>query len=61
MYNKDFFPDEWDELQVVDAIKEAYINSSPLGGDKYSGTGLGINILFYKATDGRIISAFPNY
>ncbi|WP_236979435.1 EndoU domain-containing protein [Membranihabitans maritimus] len=59
--NKDFFPDEWDEYDVVDAIKEAYNNAVKLPGDNnhWMGTSNGIDILMYKALDGRIISAFP--
>ena len=62
---KSFFPDEWSEEQIIDAIKEAYNNAptTPIQGtiNSFIGTANGIQILFYKASDGKIISAFPNY
>lgn len=57
-----FFPDKWDEQQVVDAINEAYKSKSHARGNIYTGTtkdGLQINIALDK--DGKILTAYPVY
>lgn len=60
--DKDFFPDEWDEFKIIDEIKHAYENSVKVPGNNNHWLGTASNgkeILIYRGSDGRIISAFP--
>ncbi len=59
---KSFFPDDWDGKQVIDPIKGAYGNAERIQGtNNWIGKTSGISIRIFRAPDGRIISAFPNY
>ena len=61
---KSFFPDQWSEQEVITAIKGAYINKTPSGGNVYIGTYNGLQIRMqivnYGTPSEYIISAFPN-
>lgn len=60
--DKDFFPDEWDENQVIDAIKEAYNNMNPIEGDNFAYLGELANGQIIKIVlnpNGTIKTAFP--
>lgn len=57
-----FFPKEWDSQDVVDAINEAYENSTLITGNTYEGlSDEGQVIRMYLDNNEKIISAFPVY
>lgn len=57
-----FFPNEWSAQDVVDAINEAYDNSTLITGNTYEGlTNDGLVIRMYLDHNEQIISAFPVY
>ncbi len=57
-----FFPKEWDRVQVLQAINEAFENKRLIGNNKYSGTSSsGITIEMYLNGDGKIATAYPIY
>jgi len=59
--DKDFFPDDWEEYQVIDAIKIAWSNKvfrPDLSNNSYIGSYNGQKIQMYISNN-TIISAFP--
>ncbi|MFJ7853946.1 T7SS effector LXG polymorphic toxin [Peribacillus frigoritolerans] len=57
-----FFPKEWDRVQVLKAIDEAFKNKTQIGENKYSGlTSSGLQIDMYLKTDGSVATAYPIY
>ncbi|OSY00606.1 hypothetical protein S2E19_04561 [Bacillus mycoides] len=57
-----FFPKEWNRVDVLKAIDEAYQNKKQIGPYKYKGiTSSGIKIEMYLNTDGSIATAYPLY
>ncbi|MBK8474657.1 MAG: EndoU domain-containing protein [Sphingobacteriales bacterium] len=64
MYNKDFFPDEWDENKVIDEIKVAWgnkVDKPEWGSGRYLGY-TSNNIPIYIATSsGKITTAYPQW
>jgi len=57
-----FFPKDWDRVQVLEAISEAFENKRQIGNNKYSGTSSsGITIEMYLNSDGSIATAYPIY
>ncbi|MGG4263798.1 T7SS effector LXG polymorphic toxin [Peribacillus simplex] len=57
-----FFPKDWDRIQVLKAIEEAFNNKGQIGRNKYSTvTSSGITIEMYLKPDGTIATAYPIY
>ncbi|WP_322786415.1 EndoU domain-containing protein [Fictibacillus gelatini] len=57
-----FFPKEWNRVDVLKAIDEAYQNKKQIGSNKYLGkTSSGIKIEMYLNKDGSIATAYPLY
>ncbi|MBT2646730.1 EndoU domain-containing protein [Bacillus sp. ISL-34] len=57
-----FFPKEWDRVQVLKSIEEAFNNKRQIGRNKYSTlTSSGITIEMYLKPDGSIATAYPIY
>ena len=57
-----FFPKEWDRVQVLKAIEEAFNNKRLIGDNKYSGKSeSGLIIEMYLNKDGSIATAYPIY
>ncbi|MCM3667906.1 EndoU domain-containing protein [Mesobacillus maritimus] len=57
-----FFPKEWNRVDVLKAIDEAYQNKKQIGSNKYIGeTSSGIKIEMYINRDGSIATAYPLY
>ncbi|WP_255295588.1 WXG100 family type VII secretion target [Bacillus cereus] len=57
-----FFPKEWNRVDVLKGIDEAYQNKIQVGSYKYKGvTSSGIKIEMYLNTDGSIATAYPLY
>ncbi|MEZ4927866.1 MAG: EndoU domain-containing protein [Saprospiraceae bacterium] len=64
LYNKDFFPDDWDELKLVDELKVAWENKTlkpEWGSGTYLGTtSEGIPVII-QTDNGKIKSAYPKW
>ncbi|MCK1981364.1 MULTISPECIES: T7SS effector LXG polymorphic toxin [Peribacillus] len=57
-----FFPKDWDRVQVLKSIEEAFVNKRQIGRNKYSSlTSSGITIEMYLKPDGSIATAYPIY
>ncbi|WP_268869211.1 EndoU domain-containing protein [Heyndrickxia acidiproducens] len=57
-----FFPKEWDRVQVLKAINEAFESKRLIGDNKYSGkSNSGLIIEMYLNKDGSIATAYPIY
>ncbi|MCY8232349.1 EndoU domain-containing protein [Priestia endophytica] len=57
-----FFPKDWNRVQVLEAINEAYDNKTQIDENKFSGkTSSGIWIDMYLNKDGSIATAYPIY
>ncbi len=57
-----FFPREWNRVDVLKAIDEAYQNKKQIGSNKYIGdTSSGIKIEMFLNKDGSIATAYPLY
>ncbi|MGG0616501.1 T7SS effector LXG polymorphic toxin [Bacillus altitudinis] len=57
-----FFPKEWNRIDVLKAIDEAYQNKQQIGPNKFKGiTSSGIKIEMYLKKDGSIATAYPLY
>ncbi|MCK2017455.1 T7SS effector LXG polymorphic toxin [Peribacillus frigoritolerans] len=57
-----FFPKDWDRVQVLKSIEEAFINKRQIGRNKYTSlTSSGITIEMYLKPDGSIATAYPIY
>ncbi|QNF30000.1 T7SS effector LXG polymorphic toxin [Metabacillus elymi] len=57
-----FFPKEWDRVQVLVAIEDAFNNKKQIGPNKYLGiSSTGIKIEMYLNKDGTIATAYPLY
>jgi hypothetical protein len=56
-----FFPDDWTEKEVLDAIKNAYQNKKFRSGNRYYSIVNEVEIeMFIDQTTGKVISAFPS-
>ena len=64
VYNKDFFPDDWDELKVIDELKISWSNKEPKP-EWGSGTYLGYSSdgipMIIQTNNGKIKSAYPKW
>ncbi|WP_034323298.1 T7SS effector LXG polymorphic toxin [Bacillus zhangzhouensis] len=57
-----FFPKEWNRVDVLKAIDEAYQNKQQIGPNKFKGvTSSGMKIEMYLNKDGSIATAYPLY
>ncbi|QHA37874.1 hypothetical protein D5E69_20250 [Rossellomorea marisflavi] len=57
-----FFPKEWNRVDVLKAIDEAFDNKKQVGPNKFKGvTSSGIKIEMYLNKDGSIATAYPLY
>lgn len=57
-----FFPKEWNRIEVLNAIDEAYNSKIKVRSNKYRGvTSSGIKIEMYLNKDGSIVTAYPLY
>ncbi len=57
-----FFPQHWDRVAVLNAIREAYKNKKIIKGNKYFGkTSSGMTIEMYIDRNGIILTAYPKY
>ena len=57
-----FFPKEWNRVDVLKNIDEAYKTKQQIGPTKYIGvTSSGIKIEMYLNKDGSIATAYPLY
>lgn len=61
-FKSSFFPKEWDRVQVLQAINEAFENKKYIKGNRYSGVSAsGVPIIICLNKKGTIITAFPVY
>ncbi|HFR4222252.1 EndoU domain-containing protein [Bacillus cereus] len=60
-FESSFFPKDWNRVEVLQAVKEAYNNKEYTGrGNRYIGrTSHGIDIMMFIDSRNRVISAFP--
>ncbi|PEB32513.1 hypothetical protein COM77_30325 [Bacillus cereus] len=60
-FESSFFPKDWNRVEVLQAVKEAYNNKEYTGrGNRYIGrTSHGIEIMMFIDSRNRVISAFP--
>ncbi|MDX5866209.1 EndoU domain-containing protein [Bacillus cereus group sp. BfR-BA-01119] len=60
-FESSFFPKDWNRVEVLQAVKEAYNNREYTGrGNRYIGrTSHGIEIMMFIDSRNRVISAFP--
>ena len=60
-FESSFFPKDWNRVEVLQAVKEAYNNKEYTGrGNRYIGrTSQGIEIMMFIDSRNRVISAFP--
>lgn len=57
-----FFPKEWNRVDVLKAIDEAYQNKKQIGANKFIGeNSAGVKIEMYLNKDGSIATAYPLY
>jgi hypothetical protein len=57
-----FFPKEWNRVDVLRAIDDAYQNKKQIGSNKYiAETSSGIKIEMFLNKDGSIATAYPLY
>ncbi|KAF1681402.1 hypothetical protein BTW01_01155 [Bacillus sp. SKDU12] len=57
-----FFPKEWNRVDVLKAIDEAYQNKKKIGANKFIGeNSTGIKIEMFLNKDGSIATAYPLY
>lgn len=57
-----FFPKEWNRVEVLKAIDEAFQTKQQIGSNKYRGvTSSGIKVEMYLNKDGSIATAYPLY
>lgn len=54
-----FFPRDWKQQQIVNAINEAYRNKELIKGNLYRGKAGNLNIRMYINENGKVASAFP--